>query len=105
MTTLKHQENDSLYSYIQIPNGFTPDGDGTNDFYNVTAFSLAEYELKISNASGELVYVTQILHPQHGWYGDHKGVKAASGKYFYHLWAKDYTGFEYDHNGEIYLVK
>src|SRR5688572_18881834 len=105
MTTLKHFENDSLYSYIQIPNAFTPDGDGINEYFLPFTRDIDEpsYELKIFNTSGAVVFTTTQLSL--GWDGTHKESRAAAGKYFYHLIAKDFTGFEYDHQGELYYVR
>jgi gliding motility-associated-like protein len=105
MITLKHVENDSLYSLVQIPNAFTPDGDGTNDVFRIFASGLNEdeFELTINNKDGEIIFHT--LLPKIGWDATYKGVKAASGTYFLHLWAKDYTGFIYNYSGKVYLLR
>lgn len=105
MTTLKHFANDSLYSYIQIPNAFSADGNGINDVFYTYSNNLDEvgFELVISNKSGQIVFVTNNLYM--GWDGTDKGVKAASGKYFYSLLAKDKTGYAYQHKGGLYLLR
>lgn len=105
MTTLKHVENDSLYSYVQIPNAFTPDGDGTNDIFTLFATGLDEstYKLTIFSTSGTIVFISE--DKSRGWDATYKGIKAAAGKYGYHFSAADITGFVYDHRGSVYLVR
>lgn len=41
---------------LYMPNVFTPNGDGLNDFYQPAIFGATEYEITIFNRWGELVY-------------------------------------------------
>jgi gliding motility-associated-like protein len=60
---------------IWIPNSFTPNGDGINDVFQVVSHDLLEYEIKIFNRWGEMVF--QSTDPAMPWMGNHK-----SGEYF-----------------------
>lgn len=50
-----------------IPNSFSPNGDGINDFFRPVAADLQEYKLEIYNRWGELIFETEDLN-QH-WLG------------------------------------
>ncbi len=66
---------------IFIPNLFTPNGDGENDFFNIIGTGIFTYDLKIFNRIGEKVYDTNSL--KGGWDGYVNGVLAPAGVYTY----------------------
>ena len=41
---------------IYIPNVFTPNGDGQNDVFHVTAGGMQEYNIEIFNRWGQMVF-------------------------------------------------
>jgi gliding motility-associated-like protein len=69
---------------INMPNAFTPNGDGVNDgFAVVTDCSLPTFEMKIYNSWGLLVFHTNDT--SEAWDGTKDGQPAPTGKYTYHL--------------------
>ena len=69
---------------IFIPNTFTPDGNEFNNIFNAEfALEVYEWEMKIYNRWGELVYVTN--DPKIGWDGTYGGLKVQEGTYAYVL--------------------
>jgi gliding motility-associated-like protein len=71
---------------LVIPNVFTPNGDGANDVYFVTAKGLSDFNLVIVNRWGNVMFETD--NPNIGWDGTSNGQKCAEGTYFYLLNAK-----------------
>ncbi len=68
---------------ITIPNAFTPNGDGLNDFFSFEIAGIVnEYDMRIYNRWGELVF--QSNEATTFWDGRHKG-QAVSGAYTYVL--------------------
>lgn len=68
-----------------VPNCFTPDNDGVNDFFFVVGHDLRFFELTIFNRYGEVVFKTNdINEPWNGSYqgGDHY---VPNGVYNYHV--------------------
>lgn len=70
-------------SYIEVPNVFTPNGDGVNDEFRVAFRSIKEYSIKIVNRNGVLVYSSN--DPSKGWDGKINGRPAAEGTYYYFI--------------------
>ena len=68
-------------SYLNVPNVFTPNGDGQNDEFRVAYTSLKQYHIWVYNRWGKLVYESD--DPAKGWDGMIGRRKAAEGAYFY----------------------
>ena len=64
-----------------LPNAFTPNGDGLNDFFKPTARYdyFQSYRLSIYNRWGELIFESESL--SRGWDGSHNGRPAPQGTY------------------------
>lgn len=76
----------SLNPGVDIPNAFTPDADGTNDFFNVIVADnrvdlLNIKRFQIFNRWGQVVYNNE--EPLRGWSGMFKGKPAPSDVYVY----------------------
>jgi gliding motility-associated-like protein len=83
---------DSTYSELlvenvvtfYIPNSFTPNGDGNNDNFGVTGYSVQGYNLAVYNRWGQIVFQSSGLHDS--WNGqDSNGKPVPSGVYVYQL--------------------
>lgn len=73
--------------YIDIPSGFTPNGDGLNDYlYPLNAFKAQNLSFKVYNRFGQIIYESSDWHQK--WDGRLKGELQPSGTY---VWTLDYT--------------
>lgn len=68
--------------FIRIPDAFTPNGDGRNDYYFPVFNQLQSMEFWVFNRWGELIFFSQSLESQ-GWDGNFKGKEAPNGTYIY----------------------
>ncbi|MEM9023080.1 MAG: gliding motility-associated C-terminal domain-containing protein, partial [Bacteroidota bacterium] len=69
---------------VDVPNVFTPNGDGFNDELLVTSScEFVEFKLTIYNRWGNEVYVTE--NPNIGWDGRANGLEVPAGAYFWTL--------------------
>lgn len=76
-------------SSIDVPDVFTPNGDGVNDIIYVRGWGIEEIEyFRIYNRWGELVFETN--DPEIGWDGKYKGVLQQADTYAYVVVAKAY---------------
>jgi len=78
----------AIEAAIQVPNVFTPNGDGMNDEFRVAYKSLLDFECWVYNRWGRQVY--HWNDPQKGWNGKISGADAAEGPYFYIIKASGY---------------
>ena len=70
-----------------LPNLFSPNGDGSNDFFIVRAYNLEQLHLRIFNKKGQLVYETTNIAEatQKGWDGTTNGKPQPEGTYVWQL--------------------
>jgi len=90
-------------SALQVPNVFTPNGDGLNDEFRVAYKSLASFQCWIFNRWGRKVFFW--TDPQNGWDGTIGGKKAAEGPYFYIIKAVGTDGQKFTRKGDINLLR
>jgi gliding motility-associated-like protein len=91
-------------SVVIIPNVFTPNGDGVNDLFRITAKFVDEYEIAIFNRWGNLIARADWLTS--GWDGrTEAGVEASNGVYFYVIKAKGFDGQELEFKGHFTLKR
>jgi gliding motility-associated-like protein len=76
--------------YIAVPNAFTPNGDGLNDFlYPLNAYKADNLEFKVYNRLGQLVFFTRDWTQK--WDGTIKGEPQDSGIF---VWTLRYTNHD-----------
>ncbi|HXP50871.1 MAG TPA: gliding motility-associated C-terminal domain-containing protein, partial [Bacteroidia bacterium] len=89
---------------IYVPNVFTPNNDGVNDVFHVTAGGLKTYNIEIFNRWGEKVF--EANSPNIDWAGSSMaGVDESDGTYYYMITATDYKGKSYNRNGYVQLIR
>jgi gliding motility-associated-like protein len=70
--------------YIAVPNAFTPNGDGLNDFlYPLNAYKAVNLDFKVYDRYGQLIWKTKDWTKK--WDGRINGSLQASGTYVWHL--------------------
>ncbi|MBC8045578.1 MAG: gliding motility-associated C-terminal domain-containing protein [Fimbriimonadaceae bacterium] len=91
------------YSLLDVPNAFSPNGDGYNDFYSPVLFSMVSFELSIYNRWGELVFYT--TDPELEWDGTYNGKEQEMDTYVYIVNGEGDDGKKYFDKGNITLVR
>ncbi|CAG5084971.1 DUF7948 domain-containing protein [Parvicella tangerina] len=74
-----------IESSLYVPNAFTPNGDGYNDFFKVEAREVHDYQLYIFNRWGQLIFET--TDTEASWDGKYKGSAVQVDAY---VWKIDY---------------
>ncbi|MBW4891695.1 gliding motility-associated C-terminal domain-containing protein [Mucilaginibacter sp. HMF5004] len=88
---------------IYVPNAFTPNGDGKNDFIYVRSQSIKNLKFYVYSQWGELLFTSTDAST--GWDGTFKGTKEPVGVYVYYLKAEMLNGHEVSKKGTITLLK
>lgn len=88
-----------------IPNAFSPNNDGINDFFGPVTFGTPEnYRFQVFNRWGELVFVSfKVEDKWNGKYDD--GKDADAGVYFYIMTGKCFDGRQLQFKGDVTLIR
>lgn len=78
------------HCYIAVPNAFTPNGDGMNDFlYPINAYKAINLLFRVYNRFGQLMFETKDWTRK--WDGSYRGQGADPGTY---VWTLHYTNID-----------
>jgi len=93
--------------YIDIPNAFTPNGDGENDYFfprQLLSHRLTKFRMQVFNRWGQLVFQTEQANGR-GWDGKFNNVLQPVGVYVYLIDA-EIDGREQEHyEGNVTLLR
>ncbi|TDH28106.1 PKD domain-containing protein [Segetibacter sp. 3557_3] len=87
---------------LDIPNAFTPNGDGINDKVFVRGFGIAKMNWRIFNRWGALVF--QTVNRNEGWDGIYRGSRQPKEVYHYVLDVEFTDGKRTQKKGDITLL-
>ncbi len=88
---------------IDVPNAFTPNGDGINDKVFVRGFGVTKITWRIYNRWGTLVFETN--NREQGWDGTYKGSVQPKEVYHYALAVEYSDKTKYEKKGDITLLR
>ena len=87
----------------QVPNAFSPNGDGTNNVFNVLGGPYKELDFKVYNNWGELIF--ESADQAKGWDGTRNGVEQPVGVYVYTLIAVTLDDEKHSIKGDVTLLR
>ncbi len=90
---------------IDITTGFTPNGDGTNDYVEVRGFGIEKFKLMIFNRWGQKIYEVEQAIGGATWDGYFNGELQESDAYAFVLDAQFTDGTESQTQGNISLIR
>ena len=92
-------------SKLEMPNAFSPNGDGINDIYKAKDGyqSIIEFKATIFNRWGVKIY--EWTDPAGGWDGTYKGKEAKQGTYFVLVEAKGADGRTFTIKRDVNLLR
>lgn len=90
---------------VELPNVFTPNGDGFNDYFQmIEASGLTNFSCTIFNRWGNIV--RQYDNPAFQWDGtDDNGNELSDGVYFYYVNTTNLIGEEIEKQGSVTLIR
>lgn len=102
---------DYLSDSIFVPNAFSPNNDGVNDFFIIGGEvlkrddlgELQSYDLKILDRWGEILF--ESTNPKLDWDGKKAGETVPLGQYWYMLTLVDGNGNEKVETGPVFVIK
>lgn len=88
-----------------IPNAFTPNGDGVNDFFTGKGENIHEYEMMIFDRWGNMIYFTDDINKPWDGKANHGNDIAQQDVYVYVVKLKDNKNQKHKYIGTVTLVK
>jgi gliding motility-associated-like protein len=88
---------------VFIPNAFTPNGDGVNDYFYIPDANLIRFTFSVSDRWGNQVYYTNLSSFR--WDGQSKGRPIPSGVYVFVLDATTAKNVRVRRSGTITVVR
>jgi gliding motility-associated-like protein len=111
VTDNKGCKDSTIYDYIdviegiiEIPNIFSPNNDGYNDFFEIKASGIETFQLDIFNRWGMKLFTSNSINIQWDGYNEN-GLQCPDGTYYYVLKATGYTGTAYNRAGFVMLLR
>lgn len=96
-------------SSLKVPNAFSPNGDGINDYFNVYDIkSIVSFHAAIYNRWGQQLYswgIDKMECEECGWDGTYKGKPVKDGVYFVVVSARGADGIVYDIKRDVNLLR
>lgn len=98
------EKNHNILLTSEIPNIFTPNGDGKNDLFSIPVADNVAHTTKVFSQKGELI--AEFTQASSGWDGTKTGgAEVANGTYFYVTFVSDQVGNQKQIKGTINLVR
>ncbi|HRH47106.1 MAG TPA: PKD domain-containing protein [Panacibacter sp.] len=88
---------------LDVPNAFTPNGDGVNDQVTVKGYGIQKMDWRIYNRWGTLIFQTN--NTKQGWDGTYKGAIQPQEVYVYVLDVTFSDGKQFRKKGDITLLR
>ncbi|MCW3124148.1 MAG: hypothetical protein JWQ38_3640 [Flavipsychrobacter sp.] len=93
--------------YMNIPNVFSPNGDGTNDYFfprGLLTRGLTTFKMDIFNRWGQQIFSSNSIDGR-GWDGTFNGVAQPEGVFIYRIEATFKDGQIEKHQGNVTLIR
>ena len=88
---------------VHLPNAFTPNGDGKNDYFGPAGKVPSEFDMQIFNRYGEMVFRTNSMNKQ--WDGRVNGAIQPSNVYVYSVKYKNLQNQAVQRKGTVTLIR
>lgn len=92
-------------SHLEMPNAFSPNGDGINDIYRAKSNykSIVEFHAYIFNRYGQKIYDWEDITG--GWDGTYHGHPVKDGVYYVYVKARGADGIEYNIRRDVNILR
>lgn len=93
--------------YLDIPNVFTPNNDGVNDYFfprQLLSRSVSQFEMLVYNRWGQIIFHTRENNGR-GWDGRFNNVAQPAGVYIYTITATFNGGAQEQYEGNVTLLR
>jgi gliding motility-associated-like protein len=93
--------------YVDVPNAFTPNGDGVNDYFfprQLLSSSISDFHMQVMNRWGQQIFETRQLDGR-GWDGRFNSSDQPGGVYIYLIKVSFRNGASESYQGNVTLLR
>ncbi len=91
---------------FNVPNAFTPNGDGRNDRFRPIAIGMKSIDVfRVYNRWGQLVHSDNNIEKGNGWDGAFRGKAQDPGTYVWYAEGTDYQNIKVKRKGSVVLIR
>lgn len=90
-------------TYVNIPNAFTPNNDGVNDYFNASTYGFKSFVMTLNTRWGDKIMEWNIN--EKGWNGDYLGAPGKEDVYVWVFVGTDIYGKKYRYTGHVSLLR
>jgi gliding motility-associated-like protein len=102
----RSQSNEACVNFpptLFVPTGFTPNGDGLNDYFTSFGEFVASFEMLVYDRWGKLIFKSNDVRV--GWNGSQDNSPAPEGVYVYKIKLEGYNGTVMEKDGSVTLIR
>ena len=92
-----------MHSWLYVPNAFSPNGDGLNDYFATPGWYIKEYHLTIYNRWGEKLFESNSLY--HSWDGTYEGNVVENEAYVYIIESLGIDNIKRGYKGTVTVLR
>ena len=101
--SISNEDCVDVHSWLYVPNAFSPNGDGLNDYFATPCWYIKEYHLTIYNRWGEKLFESNSLY--HSWDGTYEGKVVENEAYVYIIESLGIDNIKRGYKGTVTVLR
>ena len=101
--SISNEDCVDVHSWLYVPNAFSPNGDGLNDYFATPGWYIKEYHLTIYNRWGEKLFESNSLY--HSWDGTYEGNVVENEAYVYIIESLGIDNIKRGYKGTVTVLR
>lgn len=101
--SISNEDCIDVHSWLYVPNAFSPNNDGLNDYFVTPGWYIKDYHITIYNRWGEKLFESNSLYQS--WDGDYKGEVVENEAYLYIIESIGIDNIKRKYKGTVTVIR